>query len=239
LGVACDLSDGTTLTNSVSVSSTTGDTNPFNNSATASVMVSNPPPALTPPANVAVATGPGAACGLFVSDAALGAATATDNCAGTATITRSGVPAGNIFPVGTTAITYTATDAAGNTTTATQTVTVVDATPPVIGDGSATPHSLWPPNHGMVDIIVNYTASDACGSATTSLAVASNEPVNGTGDGDTAPDWEIVDNHHVRLRAERAGTGTGRIYTIMITAVDLAGNPTTQTVVVTVPHDRQ
>src|SRR5207247_2387692 len=119
---------------------------------------------------------------------------------------------------------------AGNTTTATQNVTVVDATPPAIDAASATPGSLWPPDHGMVDIAVNYTASDACGFATTSLAVASDEPVNGTGDGDTAPDWEIVDNHQLRLRAERAGTGTGRTYTITITAVDLVGNRTAQNV---------
>ena len=33
------------------------------------------------------------------------------------TVVRSGVPAGNVFPVGTTTITYTATDAAGNVTT--------------------------------------------------------------------------------------------------------------------------
>ena len=36
------------------------------------------------------------------------------------------------FPVGTTTVTYSATDAAGNTATATQLVTVVDTTPPVL-----------------------------------------------------------------------------------------------------------
>jgi uncharacterized repeat protein (TIGR01451 family) len=237
VGVSCSQGDDTTLTNSVAVSSTTGDANPFNNSSSASTMVSNPPPMLTVPANVTVTTEPGAIiCARFVSDAELGTATATDSCPGV-TITRSGVPAGNIFPVGTTTITYTATDAGGGRATATQTVTVVDRTPPVIGAASATPDSLWAPNHEMVDIIVSYTASDACGSAITSLAVASNEPVNGTGDGDTAPDWEIVDDHHVRLRAERAGNGTGRTYTITITAVDLVGNTSAQNVVVAVPHD--
>ncbi len=40
------------------------------------------------------------------------------------TVTRSGVPAGNLFAVGTTTITYKAVDAAGNTTTLTQTVTI-------------------------------------------------------------------------------------------------------------------
>jgi hypothetical protein len=54
---------------------------------------------------------------------------------------------------------------------------------------------------------VNYTVNDNCGMPACVLSVTSNEPINGTGDGDTAPDWEIVDAHHVRLRAERAGTG--------------------------------
>ena len=51
----------------------------------------------------------------------------------------------------------------------------------------------------------------------------------------TSPDWQIVDAHHVNLRAERSGTGTGRIYTITITCTDGGGHTTTKTVVVTVP----
>src|SRR5207253_3007300 len=67
-----------------------------------------------------------------VSDlnATLGTATANDNCAGV-TWARSNVPAGNNFPVGDTTVTYTATDASGNTASANQKVTVVDDTPPV------------------------------------------------------------------------------------------------------------
>ena len=65
---------------------------------------------------------------IVVTDAELGTASATDN-SGSVTIVRTGVPAGNVFPVGTTTITYTATDAAGNVTTATQTVTVSQPVP--------------------------------------------------------------------------------------------------------------
>lgn len=93
--------------------------------------------------------------------------------------------------------------------------------------------SLWPPNHKMQDVMVNYTV-DSCSYCT--LSVSSNEPVNGTGDGDTAPDWEIVDNHKVRLRAERAGTGTGRIYTITITCLN-GVNTDVETVEVHVDHN--
>lgn len=90
------------------------------------------PPTITAPADVSVNTGPGAtSCGTLVTDAALGTAIANDNCPGV-TVTRTGVPAGNFFPVGNTTVTYTATDASGNTATDTQIVTVTDNTVPVV-----------------------------------------------------------------------------------------------------------
>jgi uncharacterized repeat protein (TIGR01451 family) len=125
-------------------------------------------------------------------------------------------------------------DSSNNVSTAT---TTVSNPPPTITGASATPSQLGPANHKMVDVAVAYSVSDNCGTVTTSLSVASNEPVDGTGDGHSAPDWVVVDAHHVQLRAERAGGGTGRVYTITITAVDSAGNTSTQTVPVVVPHD--
>lgn len=90
------------------------------------------PPTITAPADVIAYTGAGAtSCGTVVSDATLGTPTASDNCS-LASVTRSGVPAGNVFPKGTTTITYRATDASGNFAEATQMVTVIDNTPPVI-----------------------------------------------------------------------------------------------------------
>jgi hypothetical protein len=59
-------------------------------------------------------------------------ATASDNCAGAIAVNRSGVPSGNLFPAGVTTVTYTASDGNGNIATATQTITVVDNTPPII-----------------------------------------------------------------------------------------------------------
>jgi hypothetical protein len=67
--------------------------------------------------------------------------------------------------------------------------------------------------------------------------VSSNEPINGTGDGDTAPDWQIVNNHLVKLRAERAGNGSGRVYTITIRATDGCNNSSTKVLLVYVNHD--
>ena len=94
---------------------------------------------------------------------------------------------------------------------------------------------LWPPNHKMVDVTVNYTTANNCGPVTCTLSVTSNEPVNGDDDGNTAPDWEVIDAHHVRLRAERSGSGTGRIYTITITCTDSMGGTATATATVSVP----
>ena len=87
----------------------------------------------------------------------------------------------------------------------------------------------------MTNVTVNYTVT-GCGSTNCTISsITSNEPVNGLGDGDTAPDWQLVDDHHVKLRAERGGTGTGRVYTITITCSDSSGHTTTKNVLVTVP----
>jgi hypothetical protein len=119
------------------------------------------------------------------------------------------------------------------------TVSVIDKTPPAMSPLTLSTTVLWPPDHEMSDVSVAYDASDygdpapAC-----SLSVSSNEPVNGTGDGDTAPDWEVVDAHHVRLRAERAGGGDGRIYTIVAGCHDRFGNASQRTAAVTVPKSQ-
>ncbi|HLL73860.1 MAG TPA: HYR domain-containing protein, partial [Pyrinomonadaceae bacterium] len=90
-------------------------------------------PVVTPPANVTVYTGPGAdSCGATVGDDVLGTASAADSCQGALPVERTGVPANNFFAVGPNIITYTATDAAGNKGTATQTVTVIDNTAPKV-----------------------------------------------------------------------------------------------------------
>jgi hypothetical protein len=102
-----------------------------------------------------------------------------------------------------------------------------------IGGAAADPSSLWPPNHKMVDVTVNYTATDSCGAAapvSCSLSVSSNEG--------SSLDWSVVDAHHVQLRAERAGNGNGRTYTVTITCTDTAGSSSDAAVTVTVAHDQ-
>jgi len=131
-------------------------------------------------------------------------------------------------------------DVTFNATTRECNLVLNDTEPPVIsgiGDHLA---SLWPPNHQMIPVIVGYSAVDnCCGTVTNVLQVSSNEPVNGLGDGDTAPDWMILDEHNILLRAERSGKGAGRIYYINILSTDASGNSSSKLVTVAVPHDKK
>jgi uncharacterized repeat protein (TIGR01451 family) len=128
-------------------------------------------------------------------------------------------------------------DVNANNNSITTSVPASNPAPEISGESVDIP-VLWPPNHKMVPVTVNYSIKDNCGAVTTELTVTSNEPVDGSGDGDTSPDWEIMDAHRVRLRAERSGSGNGRIYTITITATDSAGSSSSRAVTVTVPHNR-
>lgn len=125
-------------------------------------------PAVTAPTNVIVNTGSGAtSCGTMVSDATLGTANANDSCAGSLSVTRAGVPPGNVFPVGQTTITYSASDGY-NTGTATQTVTVIDNTAPVIScPASITLEPTCP--SGAIATYTTPVGTDNCPGATTTL----------------------------------------------------------------------
>ena len=152
------------------------------------------------------------------------------------TLTQS--PLGS-YPLGDTLVSLSVFDDQGASSQCTGTVTVVDNAPPTITSISVSPSVLWPPNHKMVPVNVTATASDNCAVKKCNIiSVTSNEPVKGLGDGDTAPDWNISGNVTVDLRAERSGPGSSRVYTITVECADSAGNSSTGTVGVTVPHDQ-
>jgi len=170
----------------------------------------------------------------------------TLNGAGLQTNTiAAGSPAGNVtftgkLPVGTNVLGVAVTDTATNTASCSTTITVVDTNAPVITAASANPDVLWPPNHKMVEVKVRATVTDTCSATVWKvISVRSSEPDNGLGDGDTDRDWEITGDHAVKLRAERAGGGPGRVYTLTLQAQDAAGNlSATRTVTVKVPKSQ-
>lgn len=136
------------------------------------IIYDNTPPTITAPGTVTIMTGPTAtSCSVTVANlnATLGTATANDNLTGIASIVRTGVPAGNVFPVGNTTVTYTATDGAGNTASANQTVKVVDNTAPAITLIGANP--LIVP-YGSVFTDPGATALDNCAGNLTGSIVA-------------------------------------------------------------------
>ncbi|MEW6087160.1 MAG: hypothetical protein AB1498_02535 [bacterium] len=121
-------------------------------------------------------------------------------------------------------------------------VNIIDSTAPTL---SPVPDKtiLWPPNHMMTEITIRANAGDNSGLPVTLTAVVtSNEPINGLGDGDMAPDWTepVIDengNIYLDLRAERSGNGSGREYTITVTAADSSNNSSSAVLSIIVPHD--
>ena len=169
----------------------------------------------------------------------LAGASATDVCDPAPVITDNH-PA--CFQLGDNLVTFTATDASTNHASCSVNVKIVDTTPPVI-TVALDRTVLWPPNHKMSDINAAVTVTDVCDPHPTFVltSITSNEPINGLGDGDTAPDWANADTGTpdvaFQLRSERSGKGTGRKYTIVYTASDASGNTATAQVCVFVPHD--
>jgi len=111
---------------------------------------------------------------------------------------------------------------------------------PTFDELSVTPSVLWPANHKYVDIDATVSVSDNFDTnpTITLLSVTSNEPDNGKGDGNTVNDIVVVDDYHFMLRAERSGSGSGRIYTIDYLVTDACGNSATASTEVHVPRSR-
>ncbi len=145
---------------------------------------------------------------------------------------------------GTYTFTLTVTDTGGLSSTAATQITIQDTASPLLSV-SLSPNSLWPPNHRLTPITASVSASDACSAnpAVRLISITSNEPDDGTGDGDQPNDIQAINGGPVPvgtdvrsflLRAERAGSGSGRVYTVTYSATDAAGNSTTSSAVVVV-----
>lgn len=122
---------------------------------------------------------------------------------------------------------------------------LVDTTPPTVAC-SATPTSMWPPNHQLKPVTLTVTVTDENGGSGAAgwklVSVTSNEPDNGTGEGDLPSDiqdWSLgTADTTGQLRAERSESGSGRVYTLVVEGRDQQGNTAQCTTTVTVPHDQ-
>jgi uncharacterized repeat protein (TIGR01451 family) len=112
-----------------------------------------------------------------------------------------------------------------------------DVVPPQLSV-SASPSQLWPPNHKFVPITVTVSVGDECDGTphVRLVSIASNEGAGAPGSGNTSPDVRGADfgtdDRSFQLRAERSGSGSGRVYTITYEAEDASGNVTTRTATV-------
>ena len=148
--------------------------------ATQTVMVTDTTaPAMTAPANITLeATGP-------LTPATVGAISATDLVDGALTVNPDNA---GPFPVGTTVVTYTVSDAAGNTATVTQNVVITDTTAPAL---------TVPANINIEANAVNSTVALGMASAIDlvdgAVSVSNNAPAAGFALGTTTVTYTAMD----------------------------------------------
>ena len=127
-------------------------------------------------------------------------------------------------------------DLSNNTSTA---VTVLNHNPTCTEVSAG--DELWPPNHKFqLRTLTGAFDIDGDPVTTTVLDVTQDEPLDERGDGRTAPDARPGPaSDQVELRAERSGTGDGRVYRISFQVDDGRGGECTGTAIVGVPHDQR
>lgn len=111
--------------------------------------------------------------------------------------------------------------------------------PPDCSNAAPSIDIIWPANHKMVAVnIVDIT--DTCGRpfSVTIDGITQDEPLDAEGDGNFEPDGAGVGTDTAELRAERQGTGDGRVYEISFSAENESGVSCSGAVQVGVPHDR-
>ena len=112
--------------------------------------------------------------------------------------------------------------------------------PPDCTKAFASIAELWPPNHKMTTISIKNVIDPDRDQVTIKITkILQDEPVNGLGDGDNSPDASGIGTSTAELRAERSGTGDGRVYHVYFSADDGKENGKCGgEVTVTVPHDQ-
>lgn len=111
--------------------------------------------------------------------------------------------------------------------------------PPVCAGAAPSVALLWPPDHKLVSVTIQGVTDPENDPVSIRITgITQDEPVNGLGDGDTAPDGFGIGTGIALLRAERSGLDNGRVYAVSFTAGDGKGGTCSGTVSVGVPHDQ-
>ena len=108
------------------------------------------------------------------------------------------------------------------------TLTVTDNEPPVLSELTLSARRLEPGKSKLKKVGVYYHASDNAKEVNTALSVKSNDPSGPV-------EWEVINNHLVRLRTTPLPDGSTKIYTITVSCSDASGNITRRSTTVTVP----
>jgi hypothetical protein len=136
-------------------------------------------------------------------------------------------------------ITLKVTDPSGDSGEDTVVVNVIDTTAPTLTSNGAE-ISIWPLNKQYRQVSVSDLIASASDSCDASVNLSSVVIAKVTSDEGSASSNDVVigaDCKSVQLRADRDGSGNGRVYTITFRVRDTAGNQTTMTRQVTVPHN--
>jgi uncharacterized lipoprotein YddW (UPF0748 family) len=173
---------------------------------------------------------------------------ASDNCSGVAT-TEYSTDGGQtwqpyngsfVFSTeGITTILYRSADRASNSETAKSITVKIDTTAPVLAL-SATPSVIWPANNEIVNVSLEGNGSDSVSGLASISYVVTDEygtpltlPVRTLSGG--SANWSEV----LAVEARREGTDlNGRLYVVIATLTDVAGNTTSVTKNIVVPHDQ-
>lgn len=137
-------------------------------------------------------------------------------------------------------ITYWSEDNAGNTEVQHTATVKIDKTAPTLKI-TLDKTTISSPNHKMVPVTATISSFDAVSGidSVTLTSITSNEKLQADDIQNAKLNTPITGSTaSFALRADRLATGNGRIYTITFAATDKAGNVTTKSVTVTVPHDQ-
>ncbi len=159
--------------------------------------------------------------------------TAVDAVDGPVAVTLTPSSAG----LGDTVVTASASDAAGNKSSAQFTVHVADTVAPTIVSLSSTQTLVGRGDRRAIQVVVTATATDA-GDPSPTVTIASVTAVGGSCRGwQPSGSFTITGPLTVQFRADDSLFGRGRTYAIVVQATDASGNKSTATLNVVIGRD--